>query len=75
MTLTGTPVPRKEDPRLLRGQGAFTDPERLRSGGVHAVAVPAAVQPGHVRRDQLSFGHRQRGRAAQQRLVILQQRQ
>jgi len=25
MTLTGTTVPRKEDPRLLRGRGAFAD--------------------------------------------------
>ena len=56
--LTGTPVPRKEDPRLLRGQGAFADgfpPGQLwarivRSpvahGGLRAVDTGARRAPG-----------------------------
>jgi len=48
MTLTGTPVPRKEDPRLLRGRGAFTDGFHAR-GELWARVVRSPVAHGTVR--------------------------
>ena len=48
MTLTGTPVPRKEDPRLLRGRGAFTDGFHAR-GELWARVVRSPVAHGAVR--------------------------
>ena len=59
MTLTGTPVPRKEDPRLLRGRGAFTDGFHARgelwateqgpNGGHHALEGLQMAAPGALR--------------------------
>src|SRR5207247_2326238 len=48
MTLTGTAVPRKEDPRLLRGRGAFTDGFHAR-GELWARVVRSPVAHGTVR--------------------------
>ena len=48
MTLTGTRVPRKEDPRLLRGRGAFTDAFHAR-GELWARVVRSPVAHGTVR--------------------------
>jgi len=48
MTLTGTPVPRKEDPRLLRGRGAFADGFHAR-GELWARVVRSPVAHGTVR--------------------------
>src|SRR5215472_13721637 len=48
MTLMGTPVPRKEDPRLLRGRGAFTDGFHT-SGELWARVVRSPVAHGTVR--------------------------
>jgi hypothetical protein len=49
------------------------DPELFGGSGVHPVTVAAGVQPGHVRGDQLPLGDRERRRAAQQHLVVVQQ--
>ena len=48
MTLTGTRVPRKEDPRLLRGRGAFTDAFHAR-GELWARVVRSPVAHGTLR--------------------------
>jgi carbon-monoxide dehydrogenase large subunit/6-hydroxypseudooxynicotine dehydrogenase subunit gamma len=48
MTVTGRPVPRKEDPRLLRGRGAFTDGFHAR-GELWARIVRSPVAHGTVR--------------------------
>ncbi len=48
MTLTGSSVPRKEDPRLLRGRGAFTDGFHAR-GELWARVVRSPVAHGTVR--------------------------
>src|SRR5262249_22746690 len=48
MTVTGTAVPRKEDPRLLRGRGAFTDGFHAR-GELWARVVRSPVAHGTVR--------------------------
>src|SRR5213596_2838652 len=48
MTLMGTAVPRKEDPRLLRGRGAFTDGFHAR-GELWARVVRSPVAHGTVR--------------------------
>jgi hypothetical protein len=51
----------------------LVDAEGACGGRVHAVAVAAGVEPGHVSGDRLPLGHAQRRRAAQQRLVVGQQ--
>ena len=48
MAVTGTRVPRKEDPRLLRGRGAFTDGFHAR-GELWARVVRSPVAHGMVR--------------------------
>jgi carbon-monoxide dehydrogenase large subunit/6-hydroxypseudooxynicotine dehydrogenase subunit gamma len=48
MGVTGTPVPRKEDPRLLRGRGAFTDGFHAR-GELWARIVRSPVAHGTLR--------------------------
>jgi carbon-monoxide dehydrogenase large subunit len=48
MAVIGTPVPRKEDPRLLRGRGAFTDGFHAR-GELWARVVRSPVAHGTVR--------------------------
>ena len=58
MTLTGTPVPRKEDPRLLRGRGAFTDAFHAR-GELWARVVREINSPSPDCRVQSSCSERQ----------------
>jgi carbon-monoxide dehydrogenase large subunit/6-hydroxypseudooxynicotine dehydrogenase subunit gamma len=60
MTLTGTPVPRKEDPRLLRGQGAFTDGFHAR-GELWARVVRSPVAHGTVRTVDVAKARRAAG--------------
>src|SRR6201998_3782085 len=44
----GRPIPRTEDPRLLRGNGCFVD-DMHRLGAVHAVIVRSQMAHGHLR--------------------------
>src|ERR1700733_11642998 len=44
----GRPIPRTEDPRLLRGNGCFVD-DMHRPGAVHAVIVRSQIAHGHLR--------------------------
>jgi carbon-monoxide dehydrogenase large subunit len=48
-TLVGQPVHRAEDPRFLRGAGAFIDDIR-REGMLHAVVLRSGVAHGRIRR-------------------------
>ena len=43
----GRPIPRTEDPRLLRGKGCFVD-DMHRPGAVHAVIVRSQIAHGHL---------------------------
>jgi len=43
----GRPIPRTEDPRLLRGRGCFVD-DMHRPGAVHAVIVRSHMAHGHL---------------------------
>src|SRR5262252_3611211 len=43
----GQPVPRKEDPTLLRGQGRYTDDVNL-AGQAHAVTVRSRIAHGTI---------------------------
>ena len=56
----GTPVPRKEDPRLLRGRGAFADGFHAR-GELWARIVRSPVAHGRVRAVDLSRARRAAG--------------
>src|SRR5215831_1750047 len=60
MTVTGTAVPRKEDPRLLRGRGAFADSFRAR-GELWARIVRSPVAHGRVRAVDLTMARRAAG--------------
>ena len=60
MTVTGTRVPRKEDPRLLRGRGAFADGFHAR-GELWARIVRSPVAHGRVRAVDLSKARRAAG--------------
>jgi carbon-monoxide dehydrogenase large subunit/6-hydroxypseudooxynicotine dehydrogenase subunit gamma len=60
MTVTGTRVPRKEDPRLLRGRGAFADGFHAR-GELWARIVRSPVAHGRVRVVDLSKARRAAG--------------
>ena len=60
MTVTGTRVPRKEDPRLLRGRGAFADRFHAR-GELWARIVRSPVAHGRVRAVDLSKARRAAG--------------
>ena len=44
----GRPIPRTEDPRLLRGNGCFVD-DMHRLGALHAVIVRSQTAHGHLR--------------------------
>src|SRR5579871_3938081 len=44
----GQPVPRKEDPTLLRGEGRYTDDINL-AGQAHAVMVRSRIAHGHLK--------------------------
>src|ERR1700737_2647834 len=44
----GRPIPRTEEPRLLRGKGCFVD-DMQRPGAVHAVIVRSQIAHGHLR--------------------------
>src|SRR5215468_4668236 len=63
MTVTGTAVPRKEDPRLLRGRGAFTDGFHAR-GELWARIVRSPVAHGRVRAVDVTKARRAGGVAA-----------
>jgi aerobic carbon-monoxide dehydrogenase large subunit len=63
MTLMGTSVPRKEDPRLLRGRGAFTDGFHAR-GELWARIVRSPVAHGTVRAVDVTGARRASGVAA-----------
>src|SRR5215831_12548184 len=63
MTVTGTAVPRKEDPRLLRGRGAFTDGFHAR-GELWARIVRSPVAHGRVRAVDMTKARRAGGVAA-----------
>src|SRR5713101_8237190 len=63
MTVTGTPVPRKEDPRLLRGRGAFTDGFHAR-GELWARIVRSPVAHGMVRSVDVTKARQAAGVAA-----------
>src|SRR5215831_5265243 len=63
MTVTGTAVPRKEDPRLLRGRGAFTDGFHAR-GELWARIVRSPVAHGRVRAVDMTKARRASGVAA-----------
>jgi hypothetical protein len=56
-----------------RGNRPLGNTQTLGGRGVHAVAIPATVQSGHVGGDQLALGFNERRRAAQQSLVKLEQ--
>src|SRR5262249_45776991 len=56
----GTPVPRKEDPRLLRGRGAFADGFHAR-GELWARIVRSPVAHGRVRTVDLTKARRAAG--------------
>jgi len=60
MTVTGTRVPRKEDPRLLRGRGAFADGFHAH-GELWARIVRSPVAHGRVRAVDLSKARRAAG--------------
>ena len=53
----GQPVPRKEDPMLVRGEGRYTDDVSL-PGQLYAVFVRSPLCAWHA------AGHRRRGRQA-----------
>src|SRR5262249_50346727 len=63
MTVMGTPVPRKEDPRLLRGRGAFADGFHAR-GELWARIVRSPVAHGRVRAVDLTRARQAAGMAA-----------
>src|SRR5262245_4404443 len=63
MTVTGTAVLRKEDPRLLRGRGAFTDGFHAR-GELWARIVRSPVAHGRVRAVDMTKARRASGVAA-----------
>jgi carbon-monoxide dehydrogenase large subunit/6-hydroxypseudooxynicotine dehydrogenase subunit gamma len=48
MTVIGTRMPRKEDPRLLRGRGRFGD-DFSAAGQVWARVVRSPIAHGHLR--------------------------
>src|SRR5215475_14128754 len=60
MTVTGTAVPRKEDPRLLRGRGAFTDGFHARDE-LWARIVRSPVAHGRVRAVDMTKARRANG--------------
>jgi len=63
MAVIGTAVPRKEDPRLLRGRGAFTDGFHAR-GELWARIVRSPVAHGTVRTVDVTRARQARGVAA-----------
>src|SRR5262245_20185197 len=60
MTVIGTRVPRKEDPRLLRGRGRFGD-DFSAAGQVWARVVRSPIAHGHLRRVGLTQARRADG--------------
>jgi carbon-monoxide dehydrogenase large subunit/6-hydroxypseudooxynicotine dehydrogenase subunit gamma len=63
MAVIGTAVPRKEDPRLLRGRGAFTDGFHAR-GELWARIIRSPVAHGTVRAVDVTRARQARGVAA-----------
>ena len=60
MTVIGTRMPRKEDPRLLRGRGRFGD-DFSAAGQVWARVVRSPIAHGHLRRVDLTRARRADG--------------
>ena len=60
MTAIGARVPRKEDPRLLRGRGRFGD-DFSAAGQLWARVVRSPIAHGHLRRVDLSRARRADG--------------
>jgi carbon-monoxide dehydrogenase large subunit len=60
MTVIGTRMPRKEDPRLLRGRGRFGD-DFSAAGQVWARVVRSPIAHGHLRRVDLTRVRRSDG--------------
>ena len=60
MTVIGTRMPRKEDPRLLRGRGRFGD-DFSAAGQVWARVVRSPIAHGHLRRVDLTQARRADG--------------
>ena len=60
MTVIGTRMPRKEDPRLLRGRGRFGD-DFSAAGQVWARVVRSPIAHGHLRRVGLTQARRADG--------------
>src|SRR5436305_15090201 len=56
----GQPVPRTEDPKLVRGQGSYTDDVRL-PGQVYAAMVRSRHAHGVIRKIDLSAARAMRG--------------